>query len=111
MRVLLAGLLDAVVLVPSVFLAVHIDTILRLLAFGLLPSLVTAWLAPLVSYRRRDALWSLILWGWPFGILAWRVAYLPYRDWPPRPDEKPQARWLREPTHAGTWTLENQGPS
>jgi len=48
----------------------------------------TAWLAPRASYRRRDALWWFIN---PVGlhvlvVIAWRVAFLPYRDWPPRPD-------------------------
>lgn len=51
-----------------------------------------AWLAPKVSYRWFDCLILLVpfsgalIWG---SRIAWRVAYLPYRDWRPRPDEAP----------------------
>ncbi|WP_130510090.1 hypothetical protein [Krasilnikovia cinnamomea] len=46
-------------------------------------------------------------------MIAWRVAYLPYRDWPPRDDEAPRAHYLREaevgaawdPEYAGLWRL------
>ena len=58
------------------------------------PVLATGLLAPFASYRYRDAIAWLIL---PIGValltrLAWRVAYLPYRDWPPRLEEAPGER-------------------
>ncbi|MEU4422653.1 hypothetical protein AB0F81_18640 [Actinoplanes sp. NPDC024001] len=48
------------------------------------------------SYRRRDGwLGAVPLYGWYLaGVLSWRLALLPYRDWEPRPDEQWQARWL-----------------
>jgi hypothetical protein len=51
--------------------------------------LLIALLAPLVSYRRRDVLLLLVpIWGlvvmWTIGS---RIAMLPLRDWPLRPDE------------------------
>jgi hypothetical protein len=58
---------------------------------------------PLVSYRRRDVL----LMGIPlynlglFGQTLWRLTYLPYRDWPPRPDEAARWRQLRHPSRPG----------
>ncbi|MBY8873208.1 hypothetical protein K7640_15335 [Micromonospora sp. PLK6-60] len=73
------------------------------------PMAVTAWLAPRVSYRRRDAL----LWLIPpaglvvFVVIAWRLAFLAYRDWSPRPDEVPRVR--RDPRHAGLWHLSATG--
>ncbi len=55
-------------------------------------------LAPLVSYRRRDALLVLVpIWGlvvlWTIGS---RLARLHDRDWPPRPDEVRTAARPRE---------------
>lgn len=50
-----------------------------------------AVIAPRVSYRWFDCFLLLI----PFAGLivlwrfVWRLAYLPDRDWPPRPDETP----------------------
>lgn len=48
------------------------------------------------SYRARDGLAGAIpLYGWYLaGVLSWRVALLPYRDWEPRRDELWRARWL-----------------
>ena len=48
------------------------------------------------SYRRRDGwLGAIPLYGWYLqGVLAWRLALLPYRDWEPRPDELWRTRWL-----------------
>ncbi|MFD2077553.1 Protein of unknown function [Actinopolymorpha cephalotaxi] len=46
-------------------------------------------LGRLVSYRRRDCFFVLIpFWNifWTLRI-AWRIAFLPCRDWKPRPDE------------------------
>ena len=50
---------------------------------------IFAVLAPRVSYRWFDCLLVLVpIYSlfWAFKIL-WRVSYLPFRDWPPRPDE------------------------
>jgi hypothetical protein len=65
---------------------------------------VFAWLCPKVSYRWFDCLMLAIpiagqlIWA---PRILWRIAYLPYRDWRPRPDE---ARgWVRisDPRSAG----------
>ncbi|MET8141371.1 hypothetical protein ABZU32_13780 [Sphaerisporangium sp. NPDC005288] len=48
------------------------------------PSLFLVVCAPKGAYRRRDL---LILGNRKTCRLLWRIAYLPYRDWPPRPDE------------------------
>ncbi|MEW1588906.1 hypothetical protein AB0283_26080 [Micromonospora vinacea] len=70
------------------------------------PMAATAWLAPYASYRRRDALLWLVGPGiYVFTVIAWRVALAPYRDWSPRPEEKPRLRWSGDPEHAGTWLL------
>lgn len=44
---------------------------------------------PRVSWRRRDALWALVPFAVPvvLGLAAGRAVSLPYRTWPPRPDE------------------------
>ena len=43
-----------------------------------------------VSFRKRDVLFFLLLPFWGI-VIAWKVGFrlasLPYRDWPPRPDE------------------------
>ncbi|MBB5873800.1 hypothetical protein F4553_007234 [Allocatelliglobosispora scoriae] len=65
---------------------------------------LVAWLAPKVSYRRRDAVWvaavpySALYLGWRF---ARRLAYLPHRDWPPRDDEAPGWIQVSHPTEPG----------
>ncbi|GLZ56664.1 hypothetical protein Misp05_02400 [Micromonospora sp. NBRC 107095] len=70
------------------------------------PMAATAWLAPYASYRRRDALLWLVGPGiYVFAVIAWRVTLAPYRDWRPRPEEKPRMRWSRDPERAGTWLL------
>lgn len=51
--------------------------------------LLIALLAPLVSYRRIDGLFVLVpIWGL---VVVWRIgarlAKLPHRDWPLRPEE------------------------
>ncbi len=109
-RVLLAALLHAVVLVGSFLLleiaaTVVASDLVRQSTLTLVLIGLTAWLAPKVSYRRRDALWCLTGLGGLvlFFIVAWRLAYLPYRDWPPRDDELPQAVYRREPPHVGVW--------
>lgn len=107
LRLLLAALIDAAVLLASfgVFWLVDAQTEREGLARAgaLLPLLAfTAWLAPRVSYRRRDALLVFVA-GYVVFVIAWRLAYLPYRDWTPRPDEVAHARWSAEPGQAGTW--------
>jgi hypothetical protein len=59
---------------------------------GLAVSVLARW----TSYRARDGLAGAIpLYGWYLaGVLSWRVAALPYRDWEPRRDELWRARWL-----------------
>lgn len=48
-----------------------------------------------VDYRRRDVLFFLLLPFWGL-VIAWKVGFrltsLPYRDWPPRPDEDARTR-------------------
>lgn len=54
-----------------------------------------------VSFRRRDVLFFALLPLWGF-VIAWKVGFrltsLPYRDWPPRPDEYPRTRWIPNST-------------
>lgn len=64
--------------------------------------IVYALLARKVSYRWFDTFLQLIpIYGiiWQF-IIAWRLAYLPHRDWRLRPEEKP---WLRYPVTTQTY--------
>jgi hypothetical protein len=70
--------------------------VLDWLLTGAWSALAVYLLAPLSSYRRRDAWLALVpLLGWYLtAVLAWRVALLPYRDWEPRPEELWRARWL-----------------
>ncbi|GAA2671975.1 hypothetical protein [Actinoplanes palleronii] len=58
--------------------------------------LVVAAVAPRTSHRARDGLAGAVpLYGWYLaGVLSWRFALLPYRDWEPRRDELWRARWL-----------------
>jgi hypothetical protein len=104
--------LDIAVMVGGTLLGLAIEhavggAILGDVASTLLLTGLTAWLAPRVSYRRRDALWWLTGVGglWLFFIVAWRVAYLPHRDWPPRDDELRHADYLRDPQYAGIWRM------
>ena len=76
------------------------------LGAGILPCLAGVWLAPKISYRRRDALVFLTMGpsALPSALLfiriIWRVASLPYRDWPPRADEVTAGRHAGEPPRA-----------
>jgi hypothetical protein len=49
-----------------------------------------AVLAPKVSYRARDCWWVVIPYCALFlvAVCVWRSMLLPYRNWPPRPDEQ-----------------------
>ena len=74
--------------------------------------LMVACYAPWSSYRRRDAwLGAVPLYGWYLaGVLCWRVALLPYRDWEPRPDETWRARWLTG-DRIGYWVRTGRVPA
>ena len=74
--------------------------------------LSTAWtvgavllLAPNSSLRPWQVVTAMVpVLGWYLlCVLAWRVAFLPLRDWEPRPDDLWRARWLTGPEHAGLW--------
>jgi hypothetical protein len=108
--VLLAGLLDLAPLgsASTLSLAAQDATgshALTSLAIWLFPVPFAVWLAPKVSYRRRD----VMLGPWMIGIIAWRIAYLPYHDWPPRDDEAPRAQYIREAEFGGEWKSEYAG--
>jgi hypothetical protein len=75
---------------------------------------VLVWMLPKISYRRRDVLLSLLFPPyaiWLVGKCAWRGAYLPFRDWPPRGDEA--AGWLqvRHPTEPGALLYVKASPT
>ncbi|MEV1288323.1 hypothetical protein [Micromonospora sp. NPDC049679] len=80
------------------------------LAGSVLPVVVTPWLAPRVSYRRRDILITVIAWPHMAGRIASRMALLPYRDWTPRTDEVRRSRWHHNPRYAGYWWI-SRNPS
>lgn len=44
-----------------------------------------------------------------FVIIAWRIVYLPHRDWPPRDDEAPRAQYVREAEFGAGWKPEYTG--
>ncbi|MGC5021254.1 hypothetical protein [Micromonospora sp. DT47] len=103
-RALITAMIMLGVIVPSLVISELIEdrTGSGVLAdFGAIavPTATTAWLAPRVSYRRRDALWWLAggVGIYVFGVIAWRLALLPYRDWTPRPEEASQARYQLRP--------------
>jgi hypothetical protein len=62
-----------------------------------------ALVAPRVSYRWFDAYLLLIpiVGLFYLGRFAWRLSLLPYRDWPPRPDEAPRWRKVAHPSRPG----------
>lgn len=107
-----AALLVVGVVVPSVIIRELIEGAMGAgpladLGWIAVPMAATAWLAPRASYRRRDALWWFIgpVGLYIFVVIAWRLAFLPYGDWPPRPDEASRVRCLRDRQHAGLWHL------
>ena len=56
----------------AIFASDQSGLVIRAVAFGIIVSelLIQAVLAPLVGYRRRYVLWSLLpLWGW---VIAWQ---------------------------------------
>jgi hypothetical protein len=59
-----------------------------------------------VSYRSVDVLLLLFVPIWPFVVawrVGWRLAFLPYRDWQPRPDETDRVVPVDD---TGTYVLE-----
>jgi hypothetical protein len=117
-RVLIAGLVDIALIGSAAGLKVAVQDAagshdLAGLAAWFFSALFVVWLAPKVSYRRRDALLGPCM----IGIIVWRIAYLPYRDWPPREDEVPHAQYIREaqfgadwePEYTGLWRLSKSG--
>lgn len=112
LRTFITALLVFGVVVPSIIIRELIEGVMGSGPFADLgwiavPMAATAWLAPRASYRRRDALWWLAggFGLYIFVVIAWRVAFLPYRDWPPRPDEASRIRWPRDRQQAGLWYL------
>jgi hypothetical protein len=70
----------------------------------IIPAALTAWIAPLVSYRRRDAAWMLAGVGpYLLALFVWRATLLPYRDWDPRPDEQNATHWASDPEYGALW--------
>ncbi|GLY03710.1 hypothetical protein Acsp01_40890 [Actinoplanes sp. NBRC 101535] len=72
---------------------------------------VVAAVAPWCSYRARDGwLGAVPIYGWYLaGLLSWRLASLPLRDWEPRPDELWRARWLSGEL-VGYWRSDRRPP-
>nr|GID87985.1 hypothetical protein Ade03nite_69090 [Actinoplanes derwentensis] len=108
-RAVLAAGLFAIAIVPGWTLGDLAETgtgwpILDWLITCAWSGLTVAWGAPWGSYRRMDGwLGAVPIYGWYLaGILAWRLALLPYRDWEPRRDELWQTRWLTG-DHVGYW--------
>jgi hypothetical protein len=107
-RVLLTGLFDLAVVgsasVPGAAIADLTGiTDLGFLAYCAISALIVAWLGPRVSYR------AALLGPWLFWVIAWRVTYLPYRDWPPQDDEVSRAHYIREAEFAREWKPEYAG--
>lgn len=93
-----------VVLDVAIFLAVHelarrlglsesrwfVAETVDLLASGI-PGVLLLPAYRRVSFRKRDLLFFLLLPFWGI-VIAWKVGFrlasLPYRDWPPRPEEE-----------------------
>jgi hypothetical protein len=71
------------------------------MSFAVRAGCAALWSLPFVLAGRLVSLswWQAMF--TPTWKVAWRVAYLPFRDWPPRPDEA--AGWLqvRHPTEPG----------
>ncbi len=74
-------------------------------AASVLGSLVFLPVLRLVSYRRRDVVILALVPVWQV-VVAWKVgyraAYLPLRDWAPRPDERLRVHRVRGGRH---WVL------
>ncbi len=77
----------------------------RVLAVPLILGLMTlvAVAAPRVSYRWSAIVLGLIPFSLPYLLarIGWRLADLPYRDWPPRPEEAAGWRALGHPGRPG----------
>lgn len=105
-RWLLAAAVDAVAIGMWATLG---DGLMAYLIISAALTGVLAWLAPKVSLRRTWALAGLTGVGGliVLFVVAWRLAYLPYRDWPPSDAEVPAAAYLQDPVHSGIWQLED----
>lgn len=109
-RILLAALIDVLVLGAAAGAGdlVRASTgrpDLSFLGFWAIVVPFVVRFAPLVSYRRRDAVAA----PWLVFRIAWRLAYLPFRDWPPRDDEVGEARFLRAAEFGDRWEPEYAG--
>jgi hypothetical protein len=81
----------------------HTGRIGLIVSVGLLLAIVPGT-ATRVSYRSVDVVFMLIpLYNLYFQCrIAWRLAYLPYRDWEPRFSEAEDWVQVRHPRHADT---------
>lgn len=116
-RSVMAAAVFAAAVLPGWMLADLLDEWTGIALLGYLLTMAyqaaaVAVLAPYASYRRRDWVLGLVplIGSYVCCVLAWRVALLPYRDWPPRRDEESRARWLDDPRFAGTWYLPTVQP-
>jgi len=106
----LAGL--AVLVLPQVVMpqawivASHLEPLgVWRLAVNALVSVLFLPVLRLVSYRRRDVLVLALVPFWQLAVawtVGYRAAYLPQRDWAPRPDERLRVHRLRGGRH---WVL------
>lgn len=113
-RIVIMVVIVFVLAAPGVFVRMAVGSIIGDLRWAdplalndwsqiLWPALAMAIVGPHISYRRRD--WPLMLipiYGWYLMfVIGWRLAYLAYRDWSPRPDESASWQQLRHPIHPG----------
>jgi hypothetical protein len=106
----LAGLaavaLPQLVMPQSWIVASHLQAFgLWRVAASIVGSLVFLPVLPLVSYRRRDILILALVPFWQLAVawtVGYRAAYLPLRDWDPRPDERLRVHRVRGGRH---WML------
>lgn len=105
-----------VVMVAAVVLATTATTRLTLGALSLpargmladwaqvvLLATVMWWPVTRVGYRRRDILLLLIPYAYLFltARICWRLCYLPFADWLPRPEDAVNWRQVPHPTRPG----------
>jgi hypothetical protein len=113
LRRLLGGLAGLTVLVlpqavmPHPWVAAsHLEPLgLWRLAVNALVSVFFLPVLRLVSYRRRDILVLALVPFWQLAVawtVGYRAAYLPLRDWAPRPDERLRVHRIRGGQH---WVL------
>lgn len=97
--------LPQLVMPSSWILASHLAAFgLWRIAASVVSSLVFLPVLRLVSYRRRDVLILALVPVWQLAVawtVGYRAAYLPLRDWDPRPDERLRVHRQR----GGHWVL------